>query len=122
MFITGMQILSVFSYFRRLNFSDHKNLKRVFTILSALFILAQANGQQDPQLTQFYSCPLYLAPSFAGATQQHRVATTYRNQWPGLPAALYLEFARKSFQRQFQYRIANYSGFVVNTAAPEPGS
>jgi len=27
----------------------------------------------------------------------------------------YLEFARKSFQLQLQYRMANYSGFVVNT-------
>ena len=30
-------------------------------------------------------------------------------------ALVYLEFAKKSFQRQLQYRIANYSGFVVNT-------
>ena len=28
---------------------------------------------------------------------------------------VYLEFAKKSFQRQLQYRTANYSGFVVNT-------
>jgi ABC-2 type transport system permease protein len=28
---------------------------------------------------------------------------------------VYLEFAKKSFQRQLQYRIANYSGFAVNT-------
>jgi len=28
---------------------------------------------------------------------------------------MYLEFAKKSFQRQLQYRTANYSGFVVNT-------
>jgi len=28
---------------------------------------------------------------------------------------VYLEFAKKSFQRQLQYRAANYSGFVVNT-------
>ena len=44
-------------------------------------------GQIDPQFTQFYSTPLYLAPSFAGATQEHRLASTYRNQWPGLPEA-----------------------------------
>ena len=29
-------------------------------------------------------------------------------------ALVYLEFAKKSFQRQLQYRTANYSGFVVN--------
>ena len=28
---------------------------------------------------------------------------------------VYLEFAKKSFQRELQYKIANYSGFVVNT-------
>jgi ABC-2 type transport system permease protein len=28
---------------------------------------------------------------------------------------LYIEFARKSFQQSLQYRIANYSGFAVNT-------
>ncbi len=28
---------------------------------------------------------------------------------------LYIEFARKSFQQRLQYRIANYSGFAVNT-------
>lgn len=29
-------------------------------------------------------------------------------------APVYLEFARKSFQRELQYKAANYSGFVVN--------
>lgn len=40
---------------------------------------------QDPQFTQFYSVPLYLAPSFAGATLQHRLSTTMRKQWVALP-------------------------------------
>ncbi len=38
-------------------------------------------------------------------------------RWPANvlnTALVYLEFAKKSFQRQLQYRIANYSGFVVN--------
>lgn len=39
----------------------------------------------DPQFTQFYSAPLYLSPSFAGATQQHRIAAIYRNQWISIP-------------------------------------
>ena len=29
-------------------------------------------------------------------------------------APVYLEFAKKAFQRQLQYRVANYSGFAVN--------
>jgi type IX secretion system PorP/SprF family membrane protein len=36
---------------------------------------------QDPQFSQFYSNPLYLAPSFAGAVEGSRIAMVYRNQW-----------------------------------------
>ncbi len=61
-------------------------MKRL-TIILTLFLFCFFSLAQDPQLTQFYSAPLYLAPSFAGATQQHRVASTYRNQWPGVPGA-----------------------------------
>lgn len=38
---------------------------------------------QDAQFTQFFSNSLYLAPSFAGKTEDHRVGASYRNQWPG---------------------------------------
>jgi type IX secretion system PorP/SprF family membrane protein len=51
----------------------------LLTILSVKILQAQ-----DPQFTQFFSAPLYLAPSFAGATQQHRVGAIYRNQWLGI--------------------------------------
>ena len=36
---------------------------------------------QDPQFSQFYANPLYLAPSFAGAVEGSRVTANYRNQW-----------------------------------------
>jgi type IX secretion system PorP/SprF family membrane protein len=39
---------------------------------------------QDPQFSQFYANPLYLAPSFAGSTAGSRVAMNYRDQWPNL--------------------------------------
>ncbi|MBN2611253.1 MAG: PorP/SprF family type IX secretion system membrane protein [Bacteroidales bacterium] len=42
---------------------------------------------QDPQFSQFYSNPLYLAPSFAGAVEGSRVAASYRNQWFHLPVS-----------------------------------
>jgi type IX secretion system PorP/SprF family membrane protein len=51
-------------------------------LISVLFL--NRNSAQDAEFTQFFSVPLYLAPSFAGATQQHRIASTYRNQWQGL--------------------------------------
>lgn len=42
---------------------------------------------QDPQFTQFYMSPVYLAPSFTGSTKGKRIATSYRNQWPSLEKA-----------------------------------
>lgn len=36
---------------------------------------------QDPQFSQFYANPLYLAPSFAGAVEGERLTANYRNQW-----------------------------------------
>jgi type IX secretion system PorP/SprF family membrane protein len=53
--------------------------KTVFFILLAIS-LNWASGQ-DPQFSQFYSNPLYLAPSFAGAVEGSRIAWSYRNQW-----------------------------------------
>ena len=59
-------------------------MKRFFTILifSFLGILSKA---QDPQFTQFYASPLYLAPSYAGGTPGQRVVANYRNQWSIVP-------------------------------------
>ncbi|MDR2887233.1 MAG: PorP/SprF family type IX secretion system membrane protein [Bacteroidales bacterium] len=37
---------------------------------------------QDPTFSQFYANSLYLAPSFAGATEDYRFSLNYRNQWP----------------------------------------
>lgn len=47
---------------------------------------------QDPQFSQFYSAPLYLAPSFAGSADGGRVNLNYRNQWPSLNST-YLTYA-----------------------------
>ena len=37
---------------------------------------------QDTQFTQFYSAPLYLAPSYCGGTKGTRAVLNYRAQWP----------------------------------------
>jgi type IX secretion system PorP/SprF family membrane protein len=52
-----------------------------------LFLLLSSQGikAQDPQFSQFYANPLYLAPSFAGLTDGSRIGANYRNQWPELP-------------------------------------
>ena len=62
-------------------------MKKILVFIFAIFFISITGNSQvaDPQFTQFYSVPLYLAPSFAGATQQHRVSATYRNQWAGIP-------------------------------------
>jgi type IX secretion system PorP/SprF family membrane protein len=52
-----------------------------------LLLLGKLGFSQDPQFTQFYASPVYLAPSFAGSTKGKRVTSNYRNQWPALQKA-----------------------------------
>ncbi len=58
-------------------------MKRFALFIYVIGLFSWVNGQ-DPQFTQFYANPLYLAPSFAGATQEDRISAVYRNQWPEL--------------------------------------
>jgi type IX secretion system PorP/SprF family membrane protein len=55
-----------------------------------LFIIltVEASGQ-DPTFSQFYANPLYLSPSFAGATEEYRLSINYRNQWPSVPGVFH---------------------------------
>ena len=58
------------------------------TILVITLILnALPVKSQDPQFSQFYAIPLYLAPSFAGASEGSRIVLNYRNQWSSIPGA-----------------------------------
>jgi type IX secretion system PorP/SprF family membrane protein len=53
----------------------------IFIILLAPSVLRA----QDPHFSQFYANQLYLAPSFAGATEEYRLSLNWRNQWPTIP-------------------------------------
>lgn len=55
-------------------------MRRIIVFISLLAVVVGIKGQ-DPQFSQFYSNPLYLAPSFAGAVEGSRVALVYRDQW-----------------------------------------
>ena len=61
-------------------------LKDTLTIkLAALLIIVLSAAKSEAQIiqfSQFYSCPLFLAPSYAGAIDASRAVINYRNQWP----------------------------------------
>jgi len=61
--------------------------KLLVLLIILLYALAMGLKAQDPQFSQFYSNPLYLAPSFAGMSGQTRVNLNYRLQWPEMPGA-----------------------------------
>ena len=57
-----------------------------FKYLVILFsIICIDSFGQDPTFSQFYANPLYLSPSFAGATDEYRFAMNVRDQWPSMP-------------------------------------
>jgi type IX secretion system PorP/SprF family membrane protein len=58
----------------------------VFLILILILCIPTIQSYaQDPQLSQFYSAPLYLGPSFAGSEGVPRMGMNFRSQWVQLP-------------------------------------
>jgi type IX secretion system PorP/SprF family membrane protein len=63
-----------------------KKLKYFYLLF--IILTVEATGQ-DPTFSQFYANPLYLSPSFAGATEEYRLSINYRNQWPSVPGVFH---------------------------------
>jgi type IX secretion system PorP/SprF family membrane protein len=64
------------------------SLRFKYIILISLIVSVDTFGQ-DPTFSQFYANPLYLSPSFAGATEEYRLSMNYRNQWPSIPGVFH---------------------------------
>ncbi len=65
----------------------HRRMARNIFIFGLFLCFATQLRGQDPQFSQFYSNPLYLAPSFAGGVEGSRISAIYRDQWYSLPNA-----------------------------------
>ncbi len=72
---------------------------------------------QDPQFSQFFNAPLYLNPSFTGATASNRVVLNHRLQWPNLPQT----FATYALSWDM-FRPELRSGFGVLITTDKAGS
>ncbi len=59
--------------------------RAVGVVLLMWSVLSLSVRGQDPQFTQFFANPLYLAPSYAGASVGQRVLVAYRDQWSSMP-------------------------------------
>lgn len=64
-------------------------LKRIIYLGILLNVMVVDVYGQDPTFSQFYANPLYLSPSFAGATEEYRFSINYRNQWPSVPGVFH---------------------------------
>ena len=57
--------------------------RQLLALLGMLLLYSQGRTQ-DFQFSQFYAAPLYLNPALTGISQETRMGSVYRNQWPGL--------------------------------------
>lgn len=65
-------------------------MKKLVLNIALLFVFANigfSGYAQDSHFTQFYSSPLFLAPSYAGGVAGYRTVANYRNQWSMIPDA-----------------------------------
>jgi type IX secretion system PorP/SprF family membrane protein len=61
----------------------NRNQKSILLACTMLLLCFQGRAQ-DFQFSQFYAAPLYLNPALTGISQETRMGSVYRRQWPGL--------------------------------------
>ncbi len=81
-------------------------MKRILYLFLLSFIIFQDSFGQDPTFSQFYANKLYLAPSFAGATEEYRFAMNYRNQWPAVPGVFH------TYSISFEKAMPNFNSGI----------
>jgi type IX secretion system PorP/SprF family membrane protein len=81
-------------------------LKRLKYVLIVSLIILEDSFGQDPTFSQFYANSLYLAPSFAGATEEYRFALNYRNQWPAVPGVFH------TYSISFDKALVNFNSGI----------
>ena len=62
---------------------NHNKMKRIYKLLLMLLLCFNAQGQQDPMLTQYMFNGLYLNPAYAGSHKYWTSTLSYRTQWVG---------------------------------------
>lgn len=88
----------------------------IYSVIISCVIISRSFGQ-DPTFSQFYANSLYLAPSFAGATEEFRFALHYRNQWPSVPGVFH------TYSISFDKALVNFnSGLGVLATYDVAGS
>jgi len=92
-------------------------MKRLVLVLIVVGVISLDLKAQDPQFSQFFNAPLYLNPSFTGATNSNRIVLNNRLQWPNLPQT----FTTYSLSWDM-YRPELRSGFGVLITTDKAGS
>jgi len=92
-------------------------MKHILLGISALLCGMGSLCAQDMRFTQYNAIPTSLNPAFAGASDQARLVTAYRNQWSALPQA----FTGWHVAHDW-YRRDLHSGFGLLISSESAGS
>jgi type IX secretion system PorP/SprF family membrane protein len=81
-------------------------LKKIIYLIIFFLVYSLESFAQDPTFSQFYANPLYLSPSFVGATDEYRLSLNYRDQWPNVPGVF------NTYSLSFDKSMPNFSSGI----------